>query len=571
VNLLPVPRSVRLDGPPVPASNLSITFDAALAAEGYRLIIGTDGVRIVAADEAGAFYARATLEQLRRGSTDGTSPNGVIPSGTVEDSPDLAVRAVMLDVSRDKVPTMETLRGLIDRLAGWKVNQVQLYMEHTFAYRDHEIVWADADPLTAAEVRELDGFCRARHIELVPNQNCLGHMDRWLRHERYRPLAITPDGFTDIRGRHHAPTTVQPAAPESLALFDSLLQELLPNFTSQRVNVGLDEPWELTPDRIGDYVEHLRLLRALPVLNGREMIVWGDILAMHPDVLAALPDGVTVCEWGYEANHPFAERCQHLAKAGRSFWTAPGTSAWLTLAGRTTNMIGNIDGAVAALADYGGLGVLNTDWGDHGHLQQLPVSDPGFAYGAAVSWCRETNHDLDLAAALSAHCYDDPTGRLGRAVTAMGDANRQVKPQLINESILAMPVYHPTAVMGRGASGGLTVEDLERVAAIVGEALDDVDTGVAASGRPDAGRLGDELHQTGDILLHCGRDQIARLGAGGRLGDVPGATRRQLASALDALIERHRQLWLGRNRPGGLDDSVSVLAGLRAAYDGDTE
>jgi hypothetical protein len=541
-------------------------MDPTLPAEGYRLIVEPSGVRVVAADEAGAFYARATLDQLRRLSADGT-----IPSGTVEDWPDLAVRAVMLDISRDKVPTMETLRALIDRLAGWKINQVQLYMEHTFAYRDHQVVWADADPVTAAEVRALDAFCRERHVELVPNQNCLGHMDRWLQHDRYRPLAIAPDGFTDIRGRHHAPTTVQPSAPESLALFDSLLQELLPNFTSRRVNVGLDEPWELTPDRIGDYVEHLRKLRALPVLEGWEMIVWGDILAMHPDVLASLPEGVTVCEWGYEANHPFAERCERLAKAGRSFWTAPGTSAWLTLAGRTTNMVGNINGAADALTEPGGLGLLNTDWGDHGHLQQLPVSDPGFAYGAALSWCRATNRDLDLAAALSTHCYADATGRLGRAVVAMGDANRHVQPQLINESILAMPVYHPTAVMGRGASGGLTVEDLEQVAAIVGAALDDVDAGAAASGRPDAARLREELHQTGEMLLHCGRDQMARLRAGGRLSDVPEPTRRELASTLDGLIERHRALWLGRNRPGGLNDSVAVLAGLRAAYEGETE
>jgi hypothetical protein len=562
VNLLPVPRSLRLDGPPVAAGEPVGSFDPSLPAEGYRLTIEPGGVRVVAADEAGAFYARATLAQLRTLSADGT-----VPSGTVEDWPDLAVRAVMLDISRDKVPKLETLSALIDRLAGWKVNQVQLYMEHTFAYRDHEVVWAAADPLTAEEVRALDAFCRERHVELVPNQNCLGHMERWLRHDRYRPLAIAPDGFIDMRGRHHEPTTVQPAAPASLALFDSLLQELLPNFTSRRVNVGLDEPWELTPDRIGDYVEHLRGLRALPVLDGREMVVWGDILAMHPDVLAALPDGVTVCEWGYEANHPFAERCQHLAKAGRPMWTAPGTSAWLTLAGRTTNMIGNIDAAADALADSAGTGLLNTDWGDRGHLQQLPVSDPGFAYGAALSWCRETNRGIDVAAALSAHCYADPTGGIGKAVVAMGDAHRLVQPQLINESILAMPVYHPTAVVGRGASGGLTEEDLERVAATVEQAADDARTGAAASGRADAARLGDELHHTSELLLHCGRDQRARLRAGGRLSDVAADTRAELAASLDGLIEQHRELWLARNRGGGLSDSVALLAELRAAYD----
>ena len=46
-----------------------------------------------------------------------------------------------------------------------------------------------------------------------------------------------------------------------------------------------------------------------------------------------------------------------------------------------------------------------------GHLQYLPISEPGLAYGAAVSWCLETNRDLDLGAALDLHCYDDRTRR----------------------------------------------------------------------------------------------------------------------------------------------------------------
>src|SRR5260370_11247177 len=106
------------------------------------------------AADAGLFYAPATLAQLAR------LNNGSLPAGTISDHPDLAVRGVMLDVSRDKVPTMQTLRDLIDRLASWKVNQVQLYSEHTFAYQDPSDVHAAASPYTAEEIRELHAFCR---------------------------------------------------------------------------------------------------------------------------------------------------------------------------------------------------------------------------------------------------------------------------------------------------------------------------------------------------------------------------------------------------------------------------
>ena len=95
----------------------------------------------------------------------------------------------MLDISRDKVPTMETLYALVDLLAGWKINQLQLYTEHTFAYRQHPEVWAEASPLTGQEILGLDAYCRKRFVELVPNQNSFGHMHRWLKHARYAPLA----------------------------------------------------------------------------------------------------------------------------------------------------------------------------------------------------------------------------------------------------------------------------------------------------------------------------------------------------------------------------------------------
>jgi len=81
-------------------------------------------------------------------------------------------------------------KQLIDRLASWKINQFQLYTEHTFAYRRHPDVWAKASPFTGEEVLELDAYCRERFIELVPNQNSFGHLHRWFEHPQYLELAM---------------------------------------------------------------------------------------------------------------------------------------------------------------------------------------------------------------------------------------------------------------------------------------------------------------------------------------------------------------------------------------------
>ena len=66
----------------------------------------------------------------------------------------------MLDVSRDKVPTLATLKRIVDLLERFGYNQFQLYTEHTFAYSRHRAVWKDASPLTAEEIRELEELLR---------------------------------------------------------------------------------------------------------------------------------------------------------------------------------------------------------------------------------------------------------------------------------------------------------------------------------------------------------------------------------------------------------------------------
>lgn len=558
MNLLPIPRHVDLGERTVVPTETQVQLGAAgLPAEGYVITIDADGtVMIEAADPEGLFYARATLTQLER------LHEGALPVGEIRDWPDLAVRAVMLDIARDKVPTMPTLFALIDRLASWKVNQIQLYSEHTFAYREHEVVWRDASPMTAADIRAVDAYCTERHIELVPNQNCLGHMGRWLAHDEYRPLAMAPTPDQPDR----APTTIEPTNPDSLAFVRDLFAELLPNFSHQRfVNVGLDEPWELPPERIGDYLEWVRVLRALPELDGREMLIWSDILAGDPAHLATLPDGVTVCEWGYDAGHPFEERAATYAETGTPFWTAPGTSSWLTILGRVTNMRADCIEAVDATIAHGGAGILNTDWGDNGHLQYLPVSDPGLAYGAAVAWCAATNRDLDLGAALSTHGYDDPTGGLGETLVALGDVYLDITPQMMNVSALVLPMYWPQLIAGRWPLKGAAADEYDAVDGRLADLRDALS--LARPRRADGQLVIEELRNSIALVSILARDGRVRVEGDGTLASIPAAVRAGFAAELTPVMAEHERLWLERNRPGGLPDSLAWLEHLRGCYE----
>ena len=122
------------------------SLPASVRDQAYELLVDPASagapITIVACAEAGARNAAWTLKQLA------SVLSGNLPGLSIVDWPAIATRGVMLDISRDRVPTMEHLRHVVDLLAGLKVNHLQLYTEHTFAYRGHEEVWKDSSPVT---------------------------------------------------------------------------------------------------------------------------------------------------------------------------------------------------------------------------------------------------------------------------------------------------------------------------------------------------------------------------------------------------------------------------------------
>ena len=50
-----------------------------------------------------------------------------------------------------------------------------------------------------------------------------------------------------------------------------------------------------------------------------------------------------------------------------------------------------------------------------------------------------------------------------------------------------------------------------------------------------------------------------------QIGDA-NISKAEMLADLDALIEEQKALWLARNRPGGLDDSLEALEDARELY-----
>ena len=551
------------DGSPNGAT-ITLAPDQDIPAQGYRLRIADDGIHVVAGDAAGAYYCVMTLMQMLR------QCEGALPAGEIEDSPDLPSRGVMLDISRSKVPTLETLFDLVDMFSEWKINHLELYTEHTFAYENHREVWAQASPMTKEDILRLDAYCRERFVELVPNQNSFGHMHHWLERTRYNHLAECPDGFEltwQGQTRQMPPFSLNPTDRRSVEFMGELFSELLPQFSSNKFNVGCDETWDVGKGRSAQaveekgvgrvYLEYVLAIHELVKRHQRTMHYWGDIIIQHPDLVPELPRDAVVLEWGYEADHPFEEHGAEFARSGIPFFVCPGTSSWNTIAGRTDNCLGNVRNATENGLRHGAVGLLNTDWGDNGHIQYLPVSYLGFAAGAALPWCCGTNRDEDFISALDLHVFRDEARVMGRLSYELGNAHQKAGPAPHNSTVL----FHLlTQAPDLPVPDGVSAESLRQTQEHINSVIEPL--GLARMDREDAKITRDEFANAARMMLHACRRGTAMLE-----GNLD-STKEELAAEMNIILGEHRRLWTARNRVGGLQDSERVFEERLREYTG---
>lgn len=548
----------------IPADQIGIilrkTDHLSTPQQSYQLEITPQVITIESSSEAGIFYGVCTLIQIIA-----TSETHSLPCLNIDDWPDFPARGVMLDISRDKVYTMETLFRLVDLLASWKINQLQLYTEHTFAYHQHPEVWAKASPMTAEEILILDAYCKERFIDLVPNQNSFGHMHRWFRFPRYYPLGELA-GIEDKNWWGRGSFSLCPEDPRSLELINGLYEELLPHFSSEMFNVGCDETFDLglgrskqACDKYGKgrvYLDFLLKIYRLVEKHNRKMQFWGDIIIQYPELVQELPRDVIALEWGYEAKNPPAEHCEKFYETEIPYYVCPGTSSWNSIAGRTDNAISNLRTAAQNGLGYKAIGYLVTDWGDNGHWQMLPVSYPGFAAAAAYSWGYQENKSINIADALSVHAFQDYTYSLGRALMDLGNIYQSVGVIPGNASALFHIMQMPFVDLLKYSDQiepkkyDETLLAIENSTTLLNKAKPEVN---------DGGLILRELNHTTQLLRHACKRALLAYGTGS-------LKKSDLDLELREIMIEYQIIWLKRNRIGGLVDSLARFEQARLDY-----
>ncbi len=288
-----------------------------LPPEGYTLEVAATGVTVSATTPAGAFYGCQTLRQLMAGKT--------VPCLRIQDTPRMAWRGFMLDVSRHFFDKTE-VKALLDAMAdlklnvfhwhltddnGWRI-EIKKYPRLTSVGAWHPVTAQDQRSphivdgryggyYTQDDVREVVAYAAARHIRVLPEIDMPSHMSAAAT---AYPELSPANGWTPQVARQDKKSGERCAAlcvgrPQTVEFCKDVLAEILPLFPSKEIHIGGDEvfydQWDPCPDmqalkqklNVKDW-EEVQVafgneMAAWLTVHGRTAIFWNNIYRQSVD------------------------------------------------------------------------------------------------------------------------------------------------------------------------------------------------------------------------------------------------------------------------------------------------
>jgi len=357
--------------------NAGMEIDNSLSSDSYQLIIKNDLIIISANDPKGLFYGIQSLKQILS-----SSKINYLQGMEIKDYPSYKLRGIMDDISRGPIPTMDYMKSQIRKFSELKLNFMMHYIEHVVKTKKHPKIAPDDGSFTIEEWKEITDYANLYNIELVGSFQSFGHFEKILSIPEYSHLG-------------ESGTLISPVKEESYTFLNDIYKEMIPAFSKMFFCVGLDETFDLGKedskklvDSLGYaevYYRHIMRLYDLLKKQNTKMLMWGDILLEHPELLERIPKDILVGTWNYDPQDSFLKLIVPIKNAGLEFIVCPGVLNSNKILPQFGRAITNIDNFTRDGSTNNSLGVLNCIWDDAGTA--LFNNDwYGVAYGAEQSW-----------------------------------------------------------------------------------------------------------------------------------------------------------------------------------------
>jgi hexosaminidase len=279
---------------------LRLSADSALGAEGYRLTISRDSVRVTANAPAGVFHGVQTLRQLLPPQIEShmtLKPMAwTVPAATITDRPRYSWRGAMLDVARHFF-TVREVKQYIDLLALYKLNVLHLHLADDQGWRIEiksrpklaaagGVTQGGGGPggyFTQDEYTEIVRYAQARYVTIVPEIDMPGHTNAAL--VGYPELSCSRRSPAPYTGTDVGWSTLCANKEETYAFVDDVVREIAALTPGRYFHMGGDENPILSHEEYTKFVERTQDIVAR---HGKDMVGWEEIARarLRPTTLA---------------------------------------------------------------------------------------------------------------------------------------------------------------------------------------------------------------------------------------------------------------------------------------------
>ncbi|MGV8138938.1 MAG: family 20 glycosylhydrolase [Mangrovibacterium sp.] len=233
------------------------------------------------------------------------------------------VRGFHIDL-RIQVMTMPALKNFAKELADFGINTLVMEWEGSYPYQKHATI-SNKYAYTPEQVKDFMNYCDSLGIEVIPLQQCFGHVEYILRHSRYANLRESNKDLSQV-----CPSKVD----EDQKLFSDLFEDMASLHKSKYIHIGGDETRLLgycpvcsaKAEEEGTsklFADYLTMICKAATEMGKIPVLWSDIILKYPEVVDQLPKETVYVDWNYGWKINYFGDINKLLSKDLNFWGSP--------------------------------------------------------------------------------------------------------------------------------------------------------------------------------------------------------------------------------------------------------
>lgn len=296
---------------------------------------------------------------------------------------------VMIDMSRNGVMNLPSLKGFLEIVKKMGYNTVFLYMEDTYEVENEKYFGYMRAKYSVEEMKEIDDFCFQLGIEAIPCIQTLAHLKTYFK---WNQADVDCDDILLVDSKR------------TYDLIGNMFKTLSSCFRSNKIHIGMDEAHMLGR---GNYFSkngnkpsyeiiksHLKKICEIAKPYNYQLLLWSDMffrfwnkgeyyfndtVSVPKEAREALPENVVPVYWDYysDTEEKYSTMIKMHKQLSKDVWFAGGAWCWTGFAPLNKLSVRLMKEAMTACRKNRVENVFITMWGDDGmecsHFSQLPA------------------------------------------------------------------------------------------------------------------------------------------------------------------------------------------------------